>query len=108
MFTHICKGCGRQLSESDKFCPECNMQVPVEEEHDEFKAWEAEFNKVKLHWIIAVLLFWTTAGITTGLYLIHGSFYVNELIFIAAVFMALGVYLKTKVLVLQKKKPKQP
>ena len=105
MFTHICKGCGRQLEESDKKCPECNLPVAEEEALDPLQEWEREYKKVRFHWIISVVMFWTTAGITLGLYLIHGAPYINELVFIAAVFMALGVYLKFKVQRLQHKKP---
>ncbi|MBF0264262.1 MAG: hypothetical protein HQL46_03255 [Gammaproteobacteria bacterium] len=107
MFTHICKGCGLQLSDTDTHCPECNMAVPQKEELDPLTEWENEYSKVRFHWIISVVLFWTTAGITAGLFLIHGQAYINELAFIAAVFMALGVYLKTKVLALQRKKPEK-
>jgi hypothetical protein len=107
MFTHICKGCGRQLSESDTNCPECNLAVTREDKSDPFKTWESDYKRIRFHWIISVVLFWTTAGITAGLYLIHGQAYINELVFIAAVLMALGVYLKTKVLALERKKPEQ-
>jgi hypothetical protein len=67
--------------------------------------WEKEFKRVKQHWIVVVTLFWVTAAITAGLFIINGSVYLNELVFISAIFMVLGIYLKTKVLRIQRKKP---
>ena len=84
------------------------MPVTREDNSDPVKTWESNYKRIRFHWIISVVMFWTTAGITAGLYLIHGEAYVNELVFIAAIFMALGVYLKTKVLALERKKPDQP
>ncbi len=102
----VCKGCGRQLLDSEEVCPECNTAVPVSlESLSPEEVWESEFKRVRLHWIIVVVLFWVTSAITAGLFLINGSAYVNELIFIAAVFMVLGVYLKTKVMRMQRKEP---
>ncbi|PIE43681.1 MAG: hypothetical protein CSA50_03490 [Gammaproteobacteria bacterium] len=67
--------------------------------------WTAEYNRVKFHWVVVVVLFWATTGITAGLFIVQGHVYLNELIFIAGIFMVLGVYLKTKVMVLERKKP---
>ncbi len=102
-----CQGCGQQLSATDTVCPECGKKAPQKEETDPLKAWEANYKRIRFHWIIVVVMFWTTAGITAGLYLIQGRVYINELVFIAAVFMVLGVYLKTKVIALQRKRPNQ-
>ncbi|MEW8509038.1 MAG: hypothetical protein AB2598_20320 [Candidatus Thiodiazotropha sp.] len=102
----VCKGCGRQLLGTESVCPECNTTLPVAQDTSPLEEWESEFNRVRMHWIIVVIIFWVTAAVTTGLFFIKGSAYLNELVFIAAIFMVLGVYLKTKVLRLQRKKPK--
>ncbi|PID42705.1 MAG: hypothetical protein CSB48_09035 [Proteobacteria bacterium] len=67
--------------------------------------WTAEYNRVRFHWVIVVTIFWVTTGITAGLFIIQGGVYLNELLFIAAIFMVLGVYLKTRVLMLERNKP---
>jgi len=102
----VCKGCGRQLLDTDTVCPECNTAVHSGPELSPMAAWEKEFKQVRLHWIISVIIFWVTLAVTLGLYLIHGSAYINELGFLALFFMVMGVYLKTRVLYTQRKKPK--
>jgi len=76
-----------------------------DESEQSLAEWKAEYERIKFHWIIAVTLFWATAGITAGLFIIQGGAYLNELIFIAGIFMVLGVYLKTKVMMLERNKP---
>ena len=105
MASVICKGCGRQLSDTELACPECNTALPVASDSSPIENWEKEFERVKLHWIVVVIMFWVTVVMIVGLFLIHGSAYLNELIFFAAIFMVLGVYLKTKVMRIQRKKP---
>ncbi len=102
----ICTGCGQQLSNGESVCPACNTALPVVSKSASLEAWETDFNRVKLHWIIVVLMFWVTVAVTAGLFLIHGSAYLNELVLFAIVFMVVGVYLKTRVMYVQRKKPK--
>ena len=86
-----CQGCGQQLSATDTVCPECGKSVPKNEETDSLEAWEANYKRIRFHWVITVVMFWTTAGITAGLYLIQGRAYINELVFIAAIFIGSNV-----------------
>lgn len=103
--TTSCKGCGRELSAAEIECPVCNSSLHVAPDISSIEGWEQELKRVRFHWIVVVIIFWVTAVITAGLFLINGSAYLSELIVIAAVFMVLGVYLKTKVLKIQHNKP---
>ncbi len=105
MVSIVCKGCGRQLSDTELVCPECNTALPIASDSSPIEVWEKEFQRVKLHWIVVVIIFWVTVAVIAGLFLIHGNAYLNELVFLAAIFMVLGVYLKTKVMRIQRKKP---
>ena len=104
--TMVCKGCGRVLLETESVCPECNTTVVDETVLSAKGVWEQELKRVKLHWVVVVILFWVTLAVTAGLFVIHGSAYLNELVFLSAIFMVLGIYLKTKVMLVQRKMPK--
>ncbi|MBF0470065.1 MAG: hypothetical protein HQL48_01690 [Gammaproteobacteria bacterium] len=101
----FCKGCGVKLPADKSLCPECHTPRESKQPLPPLEQWQQEMKRVRFHWVIVVTLFWVTTAVICGLYLIHGSVYINELVFIAAIFMALGVALKTKVLRLQQKKP---
>jgi len=76
-----------------------------EPEPTPLEAWEKEFATLKLHWVVVVSLFWVSILVMGGLFLIRGAAYITEIGLLAAIFGVVGVQLKTKVLLLKRKKP---
>lgn len=101
----VCKGCGATLTASEGRCPSCDTPLSAATEGSAMAQWEQELKRIKLHWVVVVILFWLTCLMVVGMFFIHGSAYFSELILIAAIFMVLGVYLKSKVLYLQRRGP---
>ena len=103
-----CEECGRELQKKEAVCQECHPPVTLFSLFTPCEDIDAEYKRIRLLWVISVTMFWATIGILAGIYLILGSAYLSELILIAGIFMFLGVYLKTRIVLLQRKKSKNP
>ena len=53
-------------------------------------------------------MFWATIGLLGAIYLVLGGAYLSELLPIAGLFMFAGVYLKTRIVLLQRQLSKSP
>ena len=101
-----CKECGRELQDKEVVCKECHPPITFSSLFTPCEDINAEYKRIRLLWVISVTMFWVTIGLLAGIFLILGSAYLNEIMLIAGIFMFSGVYLKTKMVLLQRKKSK--
>jgi hypothetical protein len=106
--TEKCEECGGDLPKKGAICRECHPPLTFSTLVTPREDIRAEYKRIRLLWVISVTLFWATIGLLGGIYLVLGSAYLSELLLIAGLFMFAGVYLKTKIVLLQKQMSKGP
>lgn len=101
-----CRDCGRVLQPKEVVCKECNPPVTFGSLFKPSDDIDVEIKRIRLLWVISVTMFWVTIGLLAAIFLVLGNAYLGEIVLFAGVFMLAGMILKTKMLVLQRKKSK--
>jgi len=102
-----CRSCGRELATAETVCPACGAMVgsPAPGAGDDpWTEWAAERNRVKTLWVVAVLAFWLTVVVQVGFFVFRRELDLI-LVSIAGGAMVLGMWLKTRLQLHQRKEP---
>ncbi len=101
-----CKACGRELLNKEVVCKECHPPITFASLLTPGEDVNAEYKRIRLLWVLSVTMFWVTIGLLGAIYMVFGNSYMTEIMLIAVILLFSGVYLKTKVIALQRKKSK--
>ncbi len=104
-FSTTCRKCGHELPPRTETCPKCGTTVPVAEvDLDPWSQWSKADRTMKLQWIATVMAFWVSVGVFVIMFVIKQQL---DLILASIVLglMLLGLWLKTRYQLHQRKEP---
>ena len=100
-----CPRCGQELPQLPETCPGCGKEfVVVKPDLDPRSRWEKAGKTMKLQWVAVVLAFWVSAGVLAVIYVLQGRLSLILASFVLG-FMLLGLWLKTRYQLHQRKEP---
>lgn len=99
-----CKECGRELLKKEAVCKECHPPITFSSLLTPSQDINAEYKRIRLLWVLSVTMFWVTIGLLGAIYMVFGNSYLTEIMLISVILLFSGIYLKTKMLALQRKK----
>lgn len=106
-YSTTCPGCGHELPPGTEACPGCGKVVPAEEPLDPWSQWSKTGKTKKNLWIAAVITFWISVLILGVLFTLQNRL---SLVVLSIIFgtLFLGVWLKTRYQLHQRKEPDRP
>ena len=100
-----CPRCGHELPQLTETCPGCGKEfIIVKPDLDPRSQWEKAGRTMKLQWVAVVLAFWVSAGVLALVYVLQKQINLILASFVLG-FMLLGLWLKTRYQLHQRKEP---
>ena len=107
-FSTTCRTCGHELPPGAETCPGCGKATPAAAPAlDPWSEWSKTGKTIKNQWIASVLTFWVSVVVLGVLFYIENRL---NLIVLSIIFgmLILGVWLKTRYQLHQRKEPPRP
>ncbi|MBT8428960.1 MAG: hypothetical protein KJN79_03515 [Gammaproteobacteria bacterium] len=104
-FATTCRQCGQELPPGTQTCPGCGKATPAAlEDQDPWAQWSKVGKSLKTRWVISVVVFWISAAVLSVMFFVRGTFdFILASITLGMLFV--GMWLKTKYQLHQKKEP---
>ena len=107
-FTTTCRQCGHEIPRAAEACPGCGKEVATAATTtDPWEQWSKESKTRKTLWTASVIALWLSIAVQAVLYVIQNKLSLVVLSIIVGV-LVLGVWLKTRYQLHQRKEPDRP